>query len=60
MFKGLIKQQLKKKVILNAANLKYLGKTLTNQNFSFQDIKGKIKYRERLLPFGAGNFVFPF
>ena len=37
---------------------KYLGTTLTNQNFILEEIKEQIEVRKCLLSFGAESFVF--
>jgi len=39
---------------------KYLGTTLTNQNFIQEKIKSMLEVREWLLSFGAEYFVFQF
>ncbi len=39
---------------------KYLGTTLTNQNYIQEEIKQQFEVRECLLSFGTESFVFQF
>jgi hypothetical protein len=39
---------------------KYLGKTLTNENYIQEEIKERVEVRQCLLLFGAECFVFQF
>jgi hypothetical protein len=45
---------------IRVEKFKYMGTTLTNQNFTQEEIKSRLKSGESYLLFGAESFVFQF